>query len=63
MSGVEDHGVQCPYCWEAFTLELDLSAGSTVYAEDCPVCCQPIRVALSVAPDGTYRVDIEREND
>lgn len=63
MSGIEDHAVQCPYCWEAFTLELDLSAGSTVYTEDCPVCCQPIRVAVSVAPDGNYLVDVEREND
>ena len=63
MSHVEDHAVQCPHCWEAFTLELDLSAGSTVYTEDCPVCCQPIRVALSVAPDGGYLVETEREND
>ena len=63
MSTVEDHAVQCPYCWEAFALGLDLSAGSTVYTEDCPVCCQPLRVALSVAPDGSYLVDVEREND
>jgi hypothetical protein len=63
MSTIEDHAVQCPYCWEAFTLELDLSAGSTVYTEDCPVCCQPIQVALSVAPDGAYLIDVQREND
>ena len=63
MSLVEDHPVQCPYCWEAFTLELDLSAGSAVYTEDCPVCCQPIRVAVSVAPGGDYLIETEREND
>ena len=63
MSGVEDHAAQCPYCWEAFTLELDLSAGSTVYTEDCPVCCQPVRVTLSVAPGGDYLVDVAKEND
>jgi Cysteine-rich CPXCG len=63
MSQVEDHAVQCPYCWEAFTLELDLSAGSAVYTEDCPVCCQPIRVSLNVPANGDYLVEVEREND
>jgi len=63
VSGVEDHAAQCPYCWEAFTLVLDLSAGSAVYTEDCPVCCQPILVTLSVTSDGDYLVDVTREND
>jgi transcription elongation factor Elf1 len=59
----EEHAAQCPYCGEPIVLELDLSAGSQVYTEDCAVCCQPIRVALRVAPDGSYTVDIDREND
>lgn len=57
------HEGQCPYCWEAIELELDLSAGSATYTEDCPVCCQPMKVDLKVAPDGDYVVEIEREND
>jgi transcription elongation factor Elf1 len=60
---IDDHATQCPYCGEPIVLELDLSAGSQVYTEDCAVCCQPIRVALRVAPDGSYTVDIDREND
>ena len=60
---IEDHATQCPYCGEPIALELDLSGGSQVYTEDCAVCCQPIRVALTVAPDETYTVDIAREND
>ena len=60
---IEDHATQCPYCGEPIVLELDLSAGSQVYVEDCAVCCRPMRVALSVAPDGTYTVDIAGEND
>jgi hypothetical protein len=59
----EDHSEQCPSCWEPIVLELDLSGGSQVYTEDCAVCCQPMRVTLSVAPDGSYTVDIAREND
>jgi len=59
---IEDHAVQCPYCGEPIVLQLDLSAGSQVYTEDCAVCCQPMLVALQVAPDGGYVVDITREN-
>jgi transcription elongation factor Elf1 len=58
----EEHAAQCPYCGEPIVLELDLSAGSQVYTEDCAVCCQPMRVALDVAPGGDYVVDITQEN-
>jgi hypothetical protein len=60
---IEDYATQCPFCGEPIVLELDLSAGSQVYVEDCAVCCRPMRVALSVAPDGSYTVDIANEND
>jgi hypothetical protein len=53
--------VACPYCWETIELELDLSAGSQTYTEDCSVCCQPILVRLTV--DGEdYSVDVAAEN-
>jgi hypothetical protein len=60
---IEDYAAQCPYCGEPIVLELDLSAGSQVYVEDCAVCCRPMRVALNVALDGSYAVDIAGEND
>ena len=60
---IDDHATLCPYCGEPIVLEVDLSAGSQVYTEDCAVCCQPMRVGLRVAPDGSYTVDIGREND
>ena len=59
----ELHEATCPYCWETIELTLDLSAGSADYSEDCPVCCQPLRVRLQVAGDGGYAVDVQREND
>jgi hypothetical protein len=43
-------------------LEIDASAGSQSYTEDCPVCCQPMLVALRVADDGGYDVEVQREN-
>lgn len=58
----EEGEVTCPYCWETVPLELDLSAGDQAYTEDCPVCCQPMRVRLRVA-EGEYVVEAEREND
>ena len=44
--------VECPYCWEPFETQVDLTAGSTSYVEDCQVCCQPIELSIAVADDG-----------
>jgi hypothetical protein len=61
---LEMQSVQCPYCWEAIELTLDLSAGSQTYTEDCHVCCQPILVRLSVDEDsGSFEVSAEAENE
>jgi hypothetical protein len=45
--------IQCPYCGEPFETQVDSSAGSTSYIEDCQVCCRPIEISLEVAADGT----------
>ena len=37
--------VTCPYCGESFDTQIDLSAGTFSYIEDCQVCCQPIELA------------------
>jgi hypothetical protein len=44
--------IQCPYCGERFETQVDSSAGSTSYIEDCQVCCRPIELSLEVAADG-----------
>ena len=44
--------VQCPYCGERFDTEVDLSAGSFRYVEDCQVCCQPIELEGDVDDAG-----------
>ena len=63
MEPIEDFSTQCPYCGEPIVLELDLSAGTQAYTEDCSVSRQIIRVVLGAAPEGSYTVDIDREND
>lgn len=44
---IEDVDVTCPCCWEPITLEVDLLVEAQDYIEDCPVCCQPMRVICS----------------
>jgi hypothetical protein len=41
-----DVEIDCPYCGEPVSLQIDESAGrSQTYIEDCSVCCQPIEVS------------------
>jgi hypothetical protein len=51
--GTQFERVQCPYCGEQFETQLDLSAGSAQYVEDCQVCCQPIEMGVEIADDGS----------
>jgi hypothetical protein len=41
---LEDAAVTCPHCWQEIVLEIDPSIEEQDYIEDCPVCCQPMRV-------------------
>ena len=44
--------ILCPYCWERYETQVDLSAGSCSYVEDCQVCCQPIQLACEIDDTG-----------
>jgi transcription elongation factor Elf1 len=56
--------VQCPYCGEWFETAVDISAGNQDYVEDCAVCCQPIRMRITVGTDGRVQsLEATREND
>ena len=43
-----ERSIQCPYCGSMFWVYLDLSAGSSIYIEDCETCCKPIEFVLTV---------------
>ena len=43
--------IDCPYCGESFSTQVDLSAGSQRYVEDCAVCCRPIEITIEVGDD------------
>ncbi len=36
----------CPHCGERISMQLDPSAGSQRYIEDCEVCCNPIEISF-----------------
>ncbi len=58
------HPIECPYCGESFTTEIDTSAGSQDYIEDCQVCCRPILFHLVVDHHGTMtNLETRREDD
>ena len=37
---------QCPYCWEAVSILVDVSQPLQNYIEDCEVCCNPIEFKI-----------------
>ena len=51
-SPIEVVVVNCPYCWEQYETQVDLTGGSSTYVEDCQVCCQPIELSLAVSDSG-----------
>ncbi|MEO8742570.1 MAG: CPXCG motif-containing cysteine-rich protein [Lysobacteraceae bacterium] len=44
--------VTCPFCGERFEALVDASAGDAEYIEDCPVCCRPITLRMSIDDEG-----------
>ncbi|MDA3921336.1 MAG: CPXCG motif-containing cysteine-rich protein [Salinisphaera sp.] len=60
---LEEPVINCPYCGESFSTVVDCTAGNQQYVEDCFVCCQPIVLSITVAPDGSLdAVDAAPEN-
>ncbi len=56
-------GLHCPYCDAAITVLVDGSVADQSYVEDCEVCCRPIVLDVSVAPDGSMDVYPSVENE
>lgn len=56
--------VQCPYCGESFETNIDASAGSQEYIEDCQVCCRPIVFRVAADDDGNVtQVETRRDDE
>jgi hypothetical protein len=55
--------VQCPYCWERFTILIDASVEDQNYIEDCEVCCRPIEFDVQVGDLDQIRVLARSQDD
>jgi len=53
----------CPYCGEMIELLVDSSVPQQDYIEDCQVCCQPMRVLVSIDENDVPSVETFHEND
>jgi hypothetical protein len=63
MNIIEPVSVQCPYCGEVMDLQVDCSEGSQEFMEDCPVCCKPVTVTVSIGDFGIESVEAKPEDD
>lgn len=59
---LEQSQQHCPYCGEAITLLVDMSAGDSTYIEDCEVCCRPINIQLTLDA-GDFYLRLSHENE
>ncbi len=55
--------VQCPYCWEHFSLLVDASIDSQEYVEDCEVCCRPIDFIIEIDEQDQLRVQARMQHE
>jgi hypothetical protein len=61
---IENRQIYCPYCGTLFDTQIDCSAGTQAYTEDCHICCQPINFQIEVGPQfQLLNVTVQRENE
>jgi len=54
----------CDSCGEQIEIPIDVSAGSRQsYVEDCPVCCNPNVVTVTIDEDGNATASATAEQD
>ena len=63
MSLFEEISISCPYCGEPISILADGSVDEQRYTEDCEVCCSPMDLRVTVLANGSFQVDVRREND
>lgn len=52
----------CPACGEEIIIPIDLHAGrEQEYVEDCPVCCNPNLLRVSLDPENGPRINAQAE--
>ena len=52
--------VDCPHCWQAHPVQVDLCLPRQSLIEDCQHCCHSMQIQVSVDEDGAAVVHAER---
>ena len=55
--------VQCPYCWQEWDVTVDCSLARQEYVEDCPVCCRPVVLNITVVDGAVSDVEARGEGE
>lgn len=55
--------VQCPYCWEQFSLLVDASVDTQEYVEDCEICCRPIDFVIDIDEQDQIQVQARMQHE
>jgi hypothetical protein len=63
LSELSEQIIGCPYCGEGISILVDDSLPDQQYTEDCQICCRPIVLDVSIAPDGGVAVRARSENE
>jgi len=53
--------VQCPYCGEGISVEVEPISKPQNYIEDCSVCCRPIEFNVVMGEEG-LEVSVSRSD-
>lgn len=56
--------IMCPYCAQAFEIEIDHTGGQTQeWVTDCEVCCRPIIIRVHQGEEGPESLEVLPEMD
>jgi len=62
MNSLEDITIDCPYCGESAEITVDCSRARQRYVEDCPVCCAPMEIVVTLDEKGYPAITASRES-
>jgi hypothetical protein len=60
---IDDVVLTCPYCGSAVEIDVDCTAGSQVYFEDCQTCCAGMEIHTHVDEKGNLVMAEARRED
>jgi hypothetical protein len=61
LSSENEGSYACPNCGESITVPVPMDGEEQEYVEDCPVCCSPMLLRISVDEDGGVRITAQAE--